>query len=188
MGLFYTMTSAIFHEISKAPPIMKELYFGMKRYFFRYLLLLMLIGGFCSCSGDGDDPIQPADFIGIWDARLNFSFDGCGLAVEGIQGIVDEQEIFALDPENTAAGVSFISRANLLNDDQGEFRSESEVFFEEQLAGDIYGIGIPCVLTARISYQVNEQGSADLIFSQKVTCDDGFSCATDAVGSARKKG
>ena len=145
---------------------------------FQILTCAALIAG-CSSNSSSQSNIEA--YAGVWDVRYNLSDDGCSLVTEGILGIIDRHTI-----NETESGVSFSAESGLVADTSVPLNEDGSFTVSSTGSGDFFGDGSTCSLVNTISYSLQEEGLAQTLFSETLSCSDGYECQSRGIGSARK--
>ena len=142
-------------------------------------LVLALAALSLGCSDSSDDQL-PAS--GVWDVRFNLTTDECGLVAGDIPGFVDQHQIAEAGDMLSLSAVS-----GIFADSPGQRSSNTSFTIEDEIEGDLFGTGVPCLLTASVTYNLKDQNSADTLFVQEINCTDGLSCRSNGPGSAKRQ-
>lgn len=134
-------------------------------------------------SGCGSNSFPDRSYAGTWDVRYNLVFDDCQLVTPGITGFVSEHQI-----DDQGDG-SFILSSNdaLMEEGQGTVREDGSFLATESFSGDLFEDGSFCTITTDISYAEATDKSTETLFSYEIECNDGFACASQAMGEATKR-
>jgi hypothetical protein len=131
--------------------------------------------------GSGDER-QNSSFTGTWDVRYNLQVNECGIVAGGVPGFVDQHSILS---DGLAVQVDAVS--GFLNAALGEVREDGSFACEQTIEGDIFGDGIACTQTTRISYEPISNESASSLFFLSLSCADGFQCVSSGIGEATRQ-
>lgn len=143
--------------------------------------LFGLVLAFTACGGGGGNDQELFDFSGRWNARFNFSADGCSLVQPDIPGFMDEQLI--VQQEDRA---SFQSASGFV-DTQDASVIGGHLEAETVIEGDVLGTGVFCSSRAAVSYDAVSGDAADALFSFSIICADGTGCESAAIGKAERQ-
>lgn len=145
------------------------------------LIYALIIGSILlGCNGDGSD--ENTDFGGVWDVIYNTTADSCGIVNEGDSGFTD---VYTINQVGSAIELS--AESELIVDGQGEIEGDDSFIAEEEVRGDIFGAGTFCEYIARTSFNNADENRAETLFTVNISCADGFSCDTRAIGEATKQ-
>lgn len=140
----------------------------------------LLIG----CGSSGSDA---PSFEGRWQVSLQISQDDCGVSSNDTGIIQEEQLISQVDNENWTLNLgSVLSFGPAL---AGTTIQPTQLNFEQNLEGSIGGAA--CQLQQSFGYndlQRSTEGGelANLVFLRSISCADGLTCSTRALGTATK--
>lgn len=145
------------------------------------LICALIVPLSVGCNGSSDSS-SDLSYAGVWDVQYNFIKDECALALEGIPGFVDQHTI-----EQSDLVITLSARSGLLDVANGQIRDDHSLLVSQSIEGDVFGIGVACTVLTTVSYEALHDDTTDTLFSQRISCADGYECETAAVGSASRQ-
>lgn len=145
------------------------------------LCLLALVG----CGGDGGDGSDVPDYSGEWDAIYNIvtteEVEPCYFFLApGVPGFTDLQVI-----EQQGQAARLQSTVGLV-DAEGSV-DETGTLVVRQTVSETYEGGIVCEFHSSVIYQNLEEGRAETLFEQLISCNDGFVCEDRGFGTSTRR-
>ncbi|MCB0319988.1 MAG: hypothetical protein KDD60_03625 [Bdellovibrionales bacterium] len=147
-----------------------------------YLILFFLISMIGACgSNGGDTDDSQVDPTGAWSVSYNRILDECELLPAGSTGFDDDETIIA-----DGTTVTLNSAELPLEEYFGDFRSRDSFTASNEVSGDLFGVGMNCVLSEGVSFNNIDSTSASTVYEVKIVCDDGSRCDSLLRGTATK--
>ena len=140
------------------------------------IFIAVLLPG-CNGSGSGF-----SDYTGVWDVRYNLVLDECQVVLPNVPGFVDQHSMEELD-----GMIAFDSVSGFVSEVTTSRQVDDSFVASQSIAGDLFGDGSFCEITSSFEYSDPDDDTASSLFSQTITCDDGFSCRSEGIGQAGRQ-